>query len=338
VSTDLVVFGFVVASVLSSACMLPEVQSRRDDAGLADREGAATGAVRDGAAHEEQGGGDAKSGAAIAGQAMPPPLAGVGGTSGSQMAAAAAVPDPCTLHNGGCDTSPLARCTSRAGAVTNCGCPAGYEGDGQGEDGCVDIDECVTENGGCDTMPRATCTNRAGAVPTCSCPSGSSGEGWGSDGCKPISLVVSPVVGPCGKFTCTEQVVEDPTTRLTWQRQLPMTYDGCTGLYERNPQGTKGDACSWEEAMGYCAQLALASGGWRLPTKDELLSIVDTSRTDPSIDLTAFPNTHSDAFWSTSPYVSPPPGNLEGAWYIIFRNGAPYNDHTEFGCRVRCVR
>lgn len=335
-SIDLSVLCFVVGSVLSSACILPEAQSRRSDANRVDREGVpADGANND--ARGAEGGSDSK--ASIAGETAPSTSAGAGGTSGPQVTTAAMASDPCAVNNGGCDTSPLAICTSRAGAVISCGCPAGYEGDGRGEEGCEDIDECATANGGCDTMPRATCTNRTGAVPSCSCPGGSSGDGRGSDGCTPNNPVLGPgIEAPCGKFTCTDDVVKDSRTRLTWQRVLPASYDGCMGVYERNPNGSKGDGCTWEEASGYCAQLGLASGGWRLPTKDELLTIVDKSRTDPAIDLASFSNTKSEAFWSASTYTSPPPASLSGAWYVIFRDGTPYNDYTSFVARVRCVR
>lgn len=40
---------------------------------------------------------------------------------------------------------------------------------------------------------------------------------------------------------------------------------------------------------------------WRVPTINELLSIVDYSTTNPAIDLNYFPNTVSSFYWSASP-------------------------------------
>ena len=118
--------------------------------------------------------------------------------------------DPCLVNNGGCDLMPRAVCAAHDGVATSCSCPGGYQGDGRGDNGCVDIDECATENGGCDTSPQAKCVNHIGAAPSCMCPSGSMGDGVGADGCLPA----------CGKYTCDEQTVEDPATGLIWQRVL----------------------------------------------------------------------------------------------------------------------
>lgn len=57
----------------------------------------------------------------------------------------------------------------------------------------------------------------------------------------------------------------------------------------------------WEAANAYCSDLTLASGGWRLPTSAELLSLVDSCESLPSIDGVAFPNTPVDyAFWTAT--------------------------------------
>ena len=49
----------------------------------------------------------------------------------------------------------------------------GYAGDG--ESGCVDVDECWSDNGGCDAL--TSCTNTAGGRVCGSCPSGYTGDG-----------------------------------------------------------------------------------------------------------------------------------------------------------------
>ena len=76
-----------------------------------------------------------------------------------------------------------------------------------------------------------------------------------------------------------------------------------------------------------------------MPTKDELLSIVDATRTHPSIDVVAFPNTPLELFWSSSPYLGPSNlGAPGGAWYVGFSYGNSGNIGKGYAGRVRCVR
>lgn len=64
---------------------------------------------------------------------------------------------------------------------------------------------------------------------------------------------------------------------------------------------------------------------WRLPTADELQSIVDygVAFPGPAIDTAWFPNTQATAFWSASSYV----GVAHIAWVVHFGSGGldPYN-------------
>lgn len=195
-------------------------------------------------------------------------------------------------------------------------------------------DPCRVDNGGCDTSPLATCSAGTTAAPSCTCPVGSSGDGRGSDGC----ALDAPVIGPCGKFVCDEHSVKDPSNGLIWQRAVPAVYTGCQSRYVSN-QGTVGDACNWQEAINYCTQLSLQNSRWRLPTKDELLTIVDRGRKEPAIDLTAFPGTASEAFWSSTPSAEDRSSSWsEGAWYVLFQTGTPYEGFAAAAVRVRCVR
>jgi Protein of unknown function (DUF1566) len=58
---------------------------------------------------------------------------------------------------------------------------------------------------------------------------------------------------------------------------------------------------------------------WRLPTADELQTLVDYSVAypGPTIDSTWFPNTVGDVYWTSSPYV----GNSNVAWFVVFYDG-----------------
>ncbi|CAK0760484.1 hypothetical protein CCP3SC5AM1_2860002 [Gammaproteobacteria bacterium] len=67
---------------------------------------------------------------------------------------------------------------------------------------------------------------------------------------------------------------------------------------------------TWDEAMGSFVTAVNAVGlcgfnDWRLPTIKELTGIVHYSSpgSDPTIDLTYFPNTPASGIWSASAYA-----------------------------------
>jgi len=99
--------------------------------------------------------------------------------------------------------------------------------------------------------------------------------------------------------------------------------DSQTGLvWRRCAEGMawSGSTCSGTTAT-YSHEQALArartQAGWRLPSVKELGSIVDRSRSNPAIDVAAFPATSSSWFWSSSPYA----GNANRAWFVYFGHG-----------------
>jgi len=113
--------------------------------------------------------------------------------------------------------------------------------------------------------------------------------------------------------------VTDLNTGLMWQQS-----DDQNNIYR-----------TWEEAADYCAGRDL--GGktdWRLPTRLELLSIVDYSRTNPAIKTTYFPDCRSFVYWSGTnvAYFA----NL--AWYVNFDFGNDYWNFKVGTFYVRCVR
>jgi len=112
------------------------------------------------------------------------------------------------------------------------------------------------------------------------------------------------------------ETVLDQSTGLTWQHQVPA------------------ERFTWAAAKKYAAVLDLAGGGWRLPTVRELSGLVDYDRSDPAIDLAAFPDTPSERFWTASPDA----GGAGNAWYVSFKHGYVYDYGVDFIGRVRCVR
>jgi hypothetical protein len=106
----------------------------------------------------------------------------------------------------------------------------------------------------------------------------------------------------------TADTVFDLKSKLTWQRNIPEL------------------SLTWEDAQAYCGTLALGNGGgWRLPTKGELLTIFDTEG--------AFAEAPKDWFWSASESTH----EAGRAWAVGVGSYANVNDMLSPG-RVLCVR
>ena len=89
------------------------------------------------------------------------------------------------------------------------------------------------------------------------------------------------------------------------------------------------------EAIAACAALALGDkADWRLPTIQELLTLVDYERVDPAINVDAFPKCKPNFYWSSSPYV----GSSGFAWYVSFANGYSLIGLRHYVGFVRAVR
>lgn len=115
-----------------------------------------------------------------------------------------------------------------------------------------------------------------------------------------------------------EGVVTDLITRLEWQQVVDE------------------ELRTWEQAAEYCEELDLARGGFRLPARIELLSLIDFTRANPSIDPEAFPDAPWDRFWSASPFAAA----RSSAWLVNFEFGTGFSGpaHVNEKHRVRCVR
>jgi hypothetical protein len=153
--------------------------------------------------------------------------------------------------------------------------------------------------------------------------------------------------GQCGKVCATTDSCSNSTCtpNYSWTR-WPIPPDGPTN-YTDNKNGTVNDnvtglvwqqapvpaGYTWQAGKDYCAALTLAGGGWRLPSRIELVSLVDFTKYNPSINAAFFPSTPAAYFWSSSPNVSSA-GNL---WVVDFHYGnSGYG--TGASAYVRCVR
>jgi hypothetical protein len=109
--------------------------------------------------------------------------------------------------------------------------------------------------------------------------------------------------------------------------------DDVTGLeWERLPDVTLRTAAG---AASYCDQLVLDGAcDWRLPSRIELISIVDYSKSNPAVNITAFPTTTSELFWTSTPDIS----GTALQWYVNFTDGLADSISNIEQHRVRCVR
>ncbi len=119
--------------------------------------------------------------------------------------------------------------------------------------------------------------------------------------------------------------VWDKQTDLIWQRcSLGQSWDGsaCTG----SPTGH-----TWQQAL---EAARAAGGGWALPDKRELQSLVERGCYNPAVNSTVFPNTPSSWYWSSSSVA----GYGDYAWYVLFNYGGDSPDAKHFDYYVRLVR
>jgi hypothetical protein len=140
---------------------------------------------------------------------------------------------------------------------------------------------------------------------------------------------------PAGDGTNYEQfvvssdtlTVTDTITGLTWQRDGSGTREGCTNLTN--------DLCTWAQAKAYCANLSLGGfSDWRLPGRNELVTMMDFTNHDRHIDATAFTNTRPERYWTSTEYAE----SSDSAWSIGFLGGDSAPGEKTARSAVRCVR
>lgn len=115
----------------------------------------------------------------------------------------------------------------------------------------------------------------------------------------------------------SDGTVTDISTGLMWQQKITAK------------------KMTWEKARRYCKRLSLnGHDDWRLPTIEELYSLINHTRYNPAIDITVFPDIITSHYWSSTIYVN----NTVYAWCVNFYNGNVFYDLKSHIYYVRAVR
>lgn len=133
-----------------------------------------------------------------------------------------------------------------------------------------------------------------------------------------VRCVRAPSAAKAGSdcYTVANGAVYDANTKLTWQ------------------QAADTRSYAWADAVSHCAGFGTDGSAWRLPSFNELMTLVDFGRVDPALDSALFLNTGSDFFWSSSPGV----GSSGTAWGVSFSKGSSGASLAASAARARCVR
>ncbi len=151
-----------------------------------------------------------------------------------------------------------------------------------------------------------------------------------------------PLPKDAARWSC----VRDNVTGLLWEVKSD---DG--GLHDKdwtyswyNSSGVNDGGFAGYSAGGFCGGTVAAGcdtekftaavnatklcgvKGWRLPSRQELLSIADNSQSKPAIDTKYFPNTTFSGFWSSSPFTD----GSYGTWGVGL-DGVYVYGHEEDG-------
>lgn len=145
------------------------------------------------------------------------------------------------------------------------------------------------------------------------------------------------------RFEAQGAVVRDAKTRLMWERcPEGMTYAPGAAT-DRSQDACQGQATAFDPtSVAQLTSAANAGAGrdgytdWRLPTLDELSSIVENACEAPAINAIVFPDTPVQWFWASpaSPQPAVAPGHV---WGVGFGAGGYYVGDNRYGA-VRLVR
>ena len=113
-------------------------------------------------------------------------------------------------------------------------------------------------------------------------------------------------------------------------------YETLAGIYAGSDNCTNNTRCDTKKYVNDINSGGLCGASdWRLPSKQELLSIVNNNNVSPAIDSNYFPNSQSSYYWSSSPFAS----NSYLAWCVGFSSDGSVNGANKHdSIYIRLVR
>ncbi len=251
---------------------------------------------------------------------------GPGGNGGATEGTGAAVGRGGTLGFGG--TTPAGGGATGSGGANRTGGVGGVGGT-LGTGGMVSVGGTPVSGGAGGAAGTTGSSPAFGMACTTNddCPSGSTCCDGSNESCDGTRLPTGDGTNP-GEFVVSSDglTVTDTITGLVWQRGGADTRAACT---------TDPLTCTQAQAEAYCAGLTLGSfSDWRLPATHEVETIVDLAQSAPATDRTAFSDTISSYYWTSSPYAL----SSGSAWELDFASGYSYSDAVGTLNSVRCVR
>lgn len=130
------------------------------------------------------------------------------------------------------------------------------------------------------------------------------------------SNIVEVIQQEIGKFIAQNGIATDTETGLMWLR---FTYGQ---KWIENNAISNAKKIKWDDALSIPAEFNQKGyagyNDWRLPTKDELITLVDKNKGTSAnyIDSNVFPKSKT-SYWSSTPYAY----NSKYAWSVFFSNG-----------------
>jgi len=110
--------------------------------------------------------------------------------------------------------------------------------------------------------------------------------------------------------------------------------DKKNAIYWQDNLSSEKSSEDWDDAIEYCDKLVLNNmKHWRLPTFNELLSIVDYTHVNPAIDP-VFEYVNEGTYWTSIDFSA----TSSRAWTIDFRTGKTYYSYKTTNHSVRCVK
>jgi Protein of unknown function (DUF1566) len=129
-------------------------------------------------------------------------------------------------------------------------------------------------------------------------------------------------------FSANGAEVTDTSTGLIWQRcsvGQQFSSDRCMG---------KATEHNFKGAQAHAKSRATRQIAWRVPSIDELGALVIPAARPAAIDNTAFPDTISNRYWSSTPHDT----DATQAMIVLFKDGHVFKYHRNNKAYLRLVR